>query len=308
MRPFEQLRFEALPATPHPPHRFFELPVTRVHVRLPALGDTHTVVRTLGEGPPLVLLHGLMTSAYSFRYVVHDLARDHTVYVPDLLGHGEASLPAGPMPPELVADWIAALLRALDLNRPALVGNSLGGWLGIWVALRRIDLLSRLVVVHAPGKPHLRHIALHLATRLPGAAWALDRLVTRDPARWAHRNVHYYDESRKSMEEAEVYAAPLRTPEGRAAFFRALRDTIDWRAQRRLLAILAGRAEAGARFPVPTSLLYAPRDPMVPPASGPALRALIPGSRLRWMEGVSHFPHVDAPEAFTEALRRELAG
>lgn len=92
-RPFATLPVAALPDEPRRPHPFCALPVHRVRVASPHFGEHTIVYRKLGSGPPLLLVHGLMTSGYSFRYVIEPLARFYTVYAPDLVGQGDSDKP-----------------------------------------------------------------------------------------------------------------------------------------------------------------------------------------------------------------------
>ena len=89
--PFRQLAFEALRDAPRVPHRFYTLAERFVVVTTPTLGKTRVSVRTTGQGPPLLLVHGLMTTAYSGRSVVEPLAQRFTVYAVDLPGAGRTS-------------------------------------------------------------------------------------------------------------------------------------------------------------------------------------------------------------------------
>jgi pimeloyl-ACP methyl ester carboxylesterase len=153
------------------------------------------------------------------------------------------------------------------------------------------------VNLHSPGLTTPRMDALELALGwLPGARTIVNRLVMRDPERWAFRNVHYYDETLKSLQEAREYAAPLRTSAGRKAFTRYLGETLRASTMRRFERALRSTRP----FPVPLLLVYARRDPMVPPSVGTRLGACIPEAKLAWLEHGSHFAHVDAPDAFLE--------
>ncbi len=102
----------------------------------------------------------------------------------------------------------------------------MGGYLSMWLALRNPGATSRVLNLHSPGVVTARMRALDAAFRLPVAPRIVDWLAGRDPERWVFENVHYYDESLKSREEARAYAAPLRSREGRRAFARHLGDTL----------------------------------------------------------------------------------
>jgi pimeloyl-ACP methyl ester carboxylesterase len=239
-----------------------------------------------------------MTSSYSFRHVMEPLAKHHTLYVPDLPGAGRSSAPAARLHPEALAELLVALVDALGIRGALVVGNSMGGYLTLRAVLRDPGAFSAAIDVHSPGVPELRLWALRAALALPGGALLLDQLVARDPRRWVHRNVHYRDESLKSLEEADEYGTPLATRGGRACFTSYLRDTMDPFSMKRFVEDLAARRARGDAFPVPLALVYSTEDPMVPPRMGHALAELIPSAELSWMEDSSHFAHVDSPERF----------
>jgi pimeloyl-ACP methyl ester carboxylesterase len=297
LAPFEQMRFEALPEKPRIPHPFFDAPRERARVHTEHFGSIELAVRRFGRGEPLVLVHGLMTSSYSWRYLFDRLGDRYELIAPDLPGAGESDAPDVSYGPRELADLIAALLDVLGVRGAKVIGNSMGGYLSMWLALRHPDAMSRLVNLHSPGAVTARMTALELALGVPFTDAVLDRLVRRDPVRWAFKNVHYYDETLKSLEEAHEYAAPLKRKEGRRAFHRYLHETLSASAMKELAAELGKRA----RFPVPLLLTYARRDPMVPPAVGERLAEMIPSAKLVWLEEGSHFAHVDAPDTFLAA-------
>ena len=307
--PFQRGRFEDLPERPARPHGYYETEALTVPLRSRPFGDMAVHVRRHGSGPPLLLVHGLMTSSYSFRYVLGPLGAHFTCYAPDLPGAGRSERKAGvPYTAPALAEWLGELQRALGIRGCAALGNSMGGYLTMQLALRDGGALSRLVNLHSPGLPEARLYALSTALALPGMERLLLRLVRRDPLRWAHRNVHYYDEDLKSLEEAREYGEPLADPAGARAFARYLRDTMSPYELRRFRKTLAARRAAGAPFPVPLLLVYAEQDPMVPPRVGRALSALVPGAKLVWLREASHFAHVDAPERFLDAALGFLRG
>lgn len=307
LAPFRRGRFEELPARPRVPHGYGAMASREVEVVTADLGPVTLHVRTAGQGPPLLLVHGLMTSGYSFRHVVDQLATRWSVIVPDLPGAGRSPPVDRPLTADALAALIVALVDALGVRGCRCVGNSMGGYLCVRAALRDPGVFSALVDVHSPGLPIARLWALHavLATRL--GAGALDLLVRRDPRRWVHANVHYRDESLKSLEEADEYGRPLATAAGRRAFASFLRDALDPRAMRGFVGELGERRRAGRPFPVPLALLYATEDPMVSPGIGRELAALIPSAELTWLPETSHFCHVDTPGPFVAAVESFFA-
>jgi pimeloyl-ACP methyl ester carboxylesterase len=296
MRPFQQLPFEQVPEVPTVGHRWSDVRVADVAIETPALGKLRIAVREYGSGKPLVLVHGLMTAGYSFRYLLDKLP-GYRLLIPDLPGAGASDHPDVYLGPDVLADGIIATLDALGVRGAPVVGNSMGGYLCMRAALRDPGAIGRLVNLHSPGVPTARMRALWWALRLLPGRWAVDRLVRRDPERWVHKNVHYWDESLKSREEHREFAAPLKTPEGRRTFHRHLRDALDVREMQRFV-----RALRETTFPIPLQLVYAERDPMVPPIVGDRLRALVPAAQFTQLAEASHFAHVDAAARFVAAI------
>jgi pimeloyl-ACP methyl ester carboxylesterase len=168
-----------------------------------ALGSCTAAVRTFGSGPPLLLVHGLMTSTYSWRYVLDALGARFTLYMPDLPGNGDSDRALDrSYHPDALADWLGALVRALGIRGAPVIGNSMGGYLSMRLALRDPGVMSRLVNLHSPGVPEARLWALRAALAVPGARRLLARVARRDPERWVHRNVHYWDESRRCRDSS----------------------------------------------------------------------------------------------------------
>jgi pimeloyl-ACP methyl ester carboxylesterase len=300
LRPFEQLAFDSLPETPSRPHAFSRMQTRELELDSSCFGRHRVHVRELGSGPPLLLIHGLMTTSYSWRYVAEPLSQRFRVITPDLVGCGRSDKPDRSYAPAALASWIGELMRALGIRGCTVIGNSLGGYLCIQLALRDPDAIGRLVDIHSPGVPELRLWALHAALALPGARALIAALARRDPERWAHRNVHYFDERLKSREEAREYGAPLAGTDGARAFVRYLAETIAPRPMGALLGALERRKSDGQPFPVPLLLIYARRDPMVSPRVGVRLAELIPSAELVWLEDSSHFAQVDSPEELLE--------
>jgi pimeloyl-ACP methyl ester carboxylesterase len=295
--PFRQLRFEEVPEAPVVPHRWAECDRRDLHIEHEGLPRTRITVHEFGSGPPLLLVHGLMTAGYSFRYLLELLGSRYRLLMPDLPGAGRSDHPDVYLGPEVLARSVLATIDALGVRGAPVIGNSMGGYLCMRAALLDPGAIGRLVNLHSPGVPTARMHALRWALRLLPARALLDVLVRRSPERWVHKNVHYYDESLKSREEHREYARPLSTPAGRRAFYRHLRDALDVAEMSRFVQLLRARP-----FPIPLLLVYAERDPMVPPSVGERLHALVPAAQLIRLDRASHFAHVDAAPRFVSAI------
>ena len=108
---------------------------------------------TRGSGRPLILLHGGLGSGEMFGPILPQLAEHHTVIAPDLQGHGRTADINRPIDAGLMADDIAALVDHLKLDRPDLVGYSLGGGVALQTAVKYPNKIRRLVLVSANIRP-----------------------------------------------------------------------------------------------------------------------------------------------------------
>jgi pimeloyl-ACP methyl ester carboxylesterase len=306
-RPFERVPFRDLPEVPRRPHDYARTRPRDLVMKSAPFGDVRVHYREYGEGPPLLLVHGLMTTSYSWRYVYGALGRHYRVIAPDLPGAGRSDKPeAESYAAECLATWIGEFQRELGIHGCLTVGNSLGGYLCMRLALRDGGAFARLVNIHSPALPAARYEALHTALSIPGARRGLARVVRHDPRSWVWRNVHYYDETLKSREEGAEYGDPLATRPGARAFVRYLWETMAPAGFRSFWTELEQRAAQGKAFPTPLMLLYSRMDPLVPPVNGVRLHALLPGSELSWIDDSSHFAHVDTPEPVVAEVLRFL--
>src|SRR5919199_4681990 len=104
-----------------------------------------------GEGPLLVLLHGIASTADTWAPVVDALAARHTVIAPDLLGHGASAKPRGDYSLGAYASGIRDLMRAIGNDRATVVGHSLGGGIAMQFAYQFPERVERLVLVGSGG-------------------------------------------------------------------------------------------------------------------------------------------------------------
>ena len=122
----------------------------------------------MGEGPPILLIHGITSSSRTWKRVMPRLAETHTVIAPDLLGHGRSAKPPGDYSLGAYASGIRDLLVALDIPRSTVVGHSLGGGIAMQFAYQVPERVGRLALVSSGGigrevNPMLK------AAALPGA-------------------------------------------------------------------------------------------------------------------------------------------
>ncbi len=264
------------------------------------LDGDRVVYRVAGKGPVLLLVHGLAGSAMTWRHVMAPLAQRFTVIAPDLLGQGQSDKPRGEYSLGAHVDTLRDLLDALGHDRATFVGQSLGGGVAMQLAYQFPERCERLVLVNSGGLGREVSVILRLLT-LPGTEFVFPLACTptlrdagRRVGRWLGRaGVR----STAAREEIWRSYASLADAESRHAFFRGLRDVIDWRGQ----AVSAlGRLHHTAKLP--TLIIWGARDPFIPVSHARAAHEAIPGSRLVIFEEVGHYPHCEAPERFVETI------
>jgi pimeloyl-ACP methyl ester carboxylesterase len=107
-------------------------------------------VRVGGHGPAVVLLHGFADTGDMWAPMAADLARDHTVVVPDLRGMGLSSKPAGGFDKKTQAGDVAGVMDALGIQRADLVTHDIGNMVGFAFAAQHPERVNRFVLIDAP--------------------------------------------------------------------------------------------------------------------------------------------------------------
>src|SRR5918992_2390012 len=130
------------------------MPTSRADAVAPRTVTIHgheVAYRSAGEGPVVVLIHGIAGSTRTWSRVMPALAERYTVVAPDLLGHGQSAKPRGDYSLGAYASGIRDLLVALDVDRATFVGHSLGGGVAMQLAYQFPERCERLALVASGG-------------------------------------------------------------------------------------------------------------------------------------------------------------
>jgi pimeloyl-ACP methyl ester carboxylesterase len=255
---------------------------------------------TGGDGPVLVLIHGITSSSASWEPVLPLLAERFTVLAPDLLGHGRSDKPAGDYSLGSHACIVRDLMLALEHDSGTIVGHSLGGGIAMQLAYQFPELMDRLVLVSSGGLG--REVSLFLrAVTLPGAELVLPLIASQTVlnaggavARAAGRLGLRAGEDLGQVAQGIVSLSEIGA---RRAFVHTARSVIDPGGQRVDARDRLYLAEA-----VPSLLVWGERDPIIPAVHGVRAHKLMPGSRLELFERAGHFPHLEDPARFVGLL------
>jgi pimeloyl-ACP methyl ester carboxylesterase len=270
--------------------------------RVHALG-IETLYLEAGEGPPVVLLHGLGATNASMLPTLAELSHDHRVLAPDLPGFGGSGKPIRAYDPTFFARWLAAFLSAVGVERAHVIGNSMGGRAAIEVALAYPERVDR-VVLYAPSMafrrlrafvPIIRYIAPEmgiLPLMVPRATvLTVLRFLFAQHARVAHP---WYEAA------ADEFLRVFATPRGRIAFFSAARQIYIEEAH--------GPDGFWTRLPQlthPALFLWGDRDLLVPSGFARHVETALPSARSIVLDDCGHVPQYEHPER-THSIVREF--
>jgi pimeloyl-ACP methyl ester carboxylesterase len=261
--------------------------------------------RTVGAGPPVVLIHGMVNSSRHWESVALRLAGSHRVIAPDLIGHGDSATPRGDYSLGAHAASIRDLLATIGVDRATMVGHSLGGGVAMQFFYQFPQRTERLVLVSAGGlgrevSPLLRGAALPGAATLLRVA-ATPRLV--DGISAAGARLRTGGSSKGVYLDAVARALrPLQDAGSRRAFLETLRAVIDVRGQR-----VSARDRLYLLGDMPTLIVWGERDHTIPLEHGREAHAAIRNSRFETLPRAAHFPHLEDPEGLAAVLGEFLA-
>ena len=232
---------------------------------------------------PIILLHGLSDSWFSFSRVIATLAERHRVYALDQRGHGDSDRPrSGYQVQDLAAD-VVAFMDAKRIVRATIVGHSMGSFVAQYVALAAPKRVSRLVLVGSATAP--RQFA-----GLKDFTAVVDSLTDPVPAAFL-----------REFQVSTVY-------QGVSSEFidRAVKESakLPARAWRELMAglLAAERPIALGSSGIPTLVMWGDKDTYALRAEQDALVALIRSASLKAYPNTGHAPHWERPATFSKDL------
>jgi pimeloyl-ACP methyl ester carboxylesterase len=246
-------------------------------------------VAVLGEGPPLLLLHGFDSSFLEFRRLAPLLARSHRLLIPDLFGFGFCPRPPeGDFSPRGVLRHLEALLAEQDRRHPTdgavlgLIGASMGGSVAVELARRlpqRFDRLLLLAPAGLTGRP------MPLPPLLDGLGVRF--LALPSVRRGLCRSAFAAPDRDVGPAELDIASLHLETP--------------GWAEALRRFARTGGFAGCGEPLPPqPLTVLWGADDRILRAPQKRAALALL-GRRITELDACGHLPHIDQPERVAAA-------
>ena len=276
--------------------------------RSEALGPARSVelsegrirAHVVGDGPPIVFVHGALVNANLWRKVVPRLDGYTRVTLDLPLGSHVDAMPAeADLSAPSLALMIAEAIDALDLNEVTVVGNDTGGALTQLVAVRRPERIARVVLTSCDAfdnfPPRFFRIVFAPA-RIPGAIPVLFAGMRLRPLRRLPIAYGWLSKRPMEREVEDSFVLP------------ALTDGKIRRDIRKLLANLDSKytLDAAAKltaFDKPVLIAWSTEDRFFPPAHAERLAKVLLDARLEWIEGARTFSPEDRPDRLTELIR-----
>jgi pimeloyl-ACP methyl ester carboxylesterase len=273
------------------------------HQRWVTVGGRRMNVVELGSGPPVVFIHGLSGSWQNWLEQLPVFARDHRVIAFDLPGFGASEMPTEPITIAGYGRCVDALLDELGVGSAAVVGNSMGGFIGAELAIQFPARVERLVLVSAAGltiehqrNEHVLTVLRTLDKRLAAyIGWVASRSDTFARRPRARQLLFGIIARRPDRLPGPLVAEQIRGS-GKPGFVPALDALTNYPIRDRLGEIAC-----------PTLIVWGTQDKLVPVRDADDFERLIPNARKVVWPDTGHVAMLERPEAFNRLLAAFLA-
>ncbi len=263
------------------------------------VGEVNTRYWVLGQGSPLLLIHGLGASCEHWRYNVRALSQGYRVYAFDLPGFGRSDKRIDDYSLDFAGEFVAAFLDSQGVDRASLVGNSLGGVVSLQFAVQYPHRLEKLVLVSSGGLGRelplsFRLLAIPILRGFMAWAWGI-----RPGTRFTLRSI-VYEPQVIADEFVDEMAELARLPGAKEMLLSVARMGIDLRGQNmKPLEPLLGRVP---EIEAPTLIIWGAQDPIIPVAHAHIAHQMIKNSQLHILDRCGHVPQIEKPEEFNRLV------
>ena len=255
--------------------------------------NTHYVVA--GTGPPLLLFHGLGASVATWRDNIGPLSQFFRVYAVDLPGHGDSDKPDIDYSTGTLVRFTVELIDTLDLERPAIVGNSVGGALALMAALGHPDRVSRLVFVDSASLGREVSIYIRLVS-IPGIGELLESSRVGG-TRFMLNNI-FHDRSFVTEELLDEFYRSRKVPGAKEAVVKVIRNTVNLFGIRKEYVLL----DELAGLDLPVMLVWGAQDQILPVAQAYRAQRAAPHIQLNVFDQCGHWPQMERASEFNSRV------
>ena len=259
--------------------------IAKVTTRYAEISDKTLAYLDIGQGPAVVVVHGVGGHKEDWKGVAEALAKTHRVIAVDMLGFGQSSKVGDDLSMPVQAAAIAVLLDQLGLPKASLVGNSVGGWVAATFAAKFPERTEKLVLIDAAG-----FRAMFEGTPPvnfdPGSAEEMDKLI--------HFVINSAAADAPGLAKS-AYEAYVASGE------KAISAT--WGKS---LYVSPRLEDLFGQIHAPTVVIWGRDDWLFPSALAGAFASQIAGARAELIPDAGHFPQIDQPAATLSAIAKAL--
>lgn len=246
----------------------------------------------IGNGPPVVVVHGTPWSSFNLRHLIKALSQDFAMYYYDLMGYGQSDKSPGDVSLGIQNQILDKLIDHWGLENPSIIGHDFGGTTVLRTHLingrdfRKIVLIDP-VAISPWGSPFFQHVNAHEAA-FAGVPDYIHEAIVRTYVKTA---------AFKSIvdETLDMIVRPWTEPEGKAAFYRQIAQaSSSFTDEIQLLYEKISR---------PVLILWGRGDTWIPLEKGEALHEMIPGSLFHVISDAGHLVIEEQPDRLIERIR-----
>lgn len=248
--------------------------------------DGHSIryIDTCTPGRPVVLLHGLGGFADKWGRVISMISSRFRVVVPDMIGYGLSDKPVTDYTPAFFVSFLQKFVAAAGLDRPHLVGASLGGQVAAEYAADNTDGISKLILVSPAGI--MKHSTPALDSYISAALYPRESSVSHA------LQLMEGSDRRPNPRLIDSFIANMKRPNAKMAFMSSL---LCFKNHPDITPALR-------RITAPTLLVWGHEDPIIPVSYAGRFTAAIPNCKFIGMNNCGHTPYVQYSRRFADMV------
>ncbi|MBN2178319.1 MAG: alpha/beta hydrolase [Deltaproteobacteria bacterium] len=248
-----------------------------------------------GAGTDILLIHGFGSSTYTWEQVAPILSdAGYHVWALDMKGFGWSDKPRGDdYDPVTLAKEVNTWLKVMGIERPVLVGNSLGGMIGIIMAVDHPENVDRLILIDAHGYHQKKPLIIRVMNSGLGAfvtKWTFGKWLVK-----GNLDMVFFDRKLVTDERIDAYYDRLRTEGARDAQTAVSRAIMEYATDPYI--------EKLSVISAPTLIIWGEEDHWIPVEHGYQFQKDIPGADLKVIPECGHIPQEERPETTAQLIQ-----
>lgn len=238
---------------------------------------------TLGDGNPVILLHGWLANLETMRPIANNLSQNFKVYLVDVVGFGKSDLPEHPLKTDEFGEFLQEFVNVLKIKNPILIGHSNGGRIIINAVARNLVKPRKVILIDSAGLKPKRKLGYYLKVAFYKTGKFFLNLLPNT------KRIKAFKEKLRSKVGSEDYKSSSNV----------LKETMK-------LIVNEDLSDLLPKINVPTLLFWGTLDTATPISDGRKMAELIPDSGLIEYPGSSHFSYLENINNFNAVLNEFL--